>query len=355
MNKVFSLIFILLIFSCNSNQKNMSSIRNPVDSVGFPTQKQQVETFMELLSKKNLYTKNDEAKHTWKSAIVPHDDYAYVQELFPKTLSGVKAKAVFMIGVAHKAVMLNLQDKIVFGSFDYWNAPYGKVKVSSVRNQIINDLDKNLFTVNDSMQSIEHSLEPFLPVLQYFNNDFEIIPILVPYMNFDKMNEISNNLAQSIFNLAKKNNWQWGKDFVILISTDAVHYGDEEWGGKNFARFGTDSTGYEHAVAYEHEIIDSCLLGGLSKEKIKKFTEYTVQTDNYKEYKWTWCGRYSVPFGLLVDYHLQNLLDEKLKDKFIGYSTSIAKPVLDLKPIGMGTTANANLHHWVGYCAIGYY
>ncbi|MCF6240038.1 MAG: AmmeMemoRadiSam system protein B [Bacteroidales bacterium] len=333
----------------------MSSLRNPVDSVGFPTQKEQVEAFMKILKQQNLYTDSDKAKHVWKSAIVPHDDYAYVQELFPKTLSGVKAKTVFLIGVAHKAALLNLQDKIVFGSFDYWNAPYGKVKVSEVRNQIIKELDKKLFTINDSMQSIEHSVEPFLPMLQYFGNNFEIVPVLVPYMNFDKMRETSAALAQSIFDLAKKNNWQWGKDFVILISTDAVHYGDEDWGGKNFERFGTDTAGYKKAVAYEHEIIDSCLLGNLSPEKIKKFTEYTVQADNYKEYKWTWCGRYSVPFGLLLDYYLQKKFGETLNDEFIGYSTSIAKPVLDLKAIDMGTTAVANLHHWVGYCAIGYY
>ncbi len=333
----------------------MISERNPVDSVGFPTRKEQVKAFMERLNKQNLFTDDDKAAHIWKSAIVPHDDYAYVQELFPKTLSGVKAKTVFLIGVAHKAGLLNLQDKIVFGSFSYWKAPYGKVKVSSVRDQIIRTLDKKMFTVNDSMQSIEHSIEPFLPMLQYFGNKFEIVPVLVPYMNFDKMQETAQVLAKNIFSIARQNNWQWGDDFAILISTDAVHYGDEEWGGKNFARFGTDTEGYEKAIAFEHEIIDSCLIGKLSIEKIKKFTEYTVQADDYKEYKWTWCGRYSVPFGLLLNYHLQKMFGETLKDEFIGYSTSIAKPVLHLEEIGMGTTAIANLHHWVGYCAIGYY
>jgi len=354
--KICSIVFIFLIFSCNSNNKQIAKERNPVDSTGFPTKKEQVEAFMQKLEAQKLYNpETDKAQHVWKSAIIPHDDYAYVQELFPKTLSGVKAKTVFLIGVAHKARLLNLQDEIVFGSFDYWNAPYGKVKVSPVRNQIMQDLDKNLYTVNDSMQSIEHSIEPFLPMLQYFGNEFEIVPVLVPYMSYDKMQEIAKPFAEAVFKIAQKNKWKWGDDFVILISTDAVHYGDEEWGGKNFARFGTDSAGYEKAVAYEHEIIDSCLTGGLSPEKAKKFTEYTVQADNYKEYKWTWCGRYSVPFGLLVDYELEKLYNTKLKDEFIGYSTSIAKPVLNLEDIGMGTTAVANLHHWVGYCAIGYY
>ncbi len=356
-NLRFILYFLFVsLFACNPNSKEMLSIRNPVDSTGFPTKAEQVQAFMQILKEKKLYLPEiDNGRKMWKSAIVPHDDYAYVQELFPKTLSGVRAKTLFLIGVAHKAAQLNLQDKIVFGSFDYWNAPLGKVKVSAVRNELIKDLDTSFYVVNDSMLSIEHSLEPFLPILQYFNDSFEIVPVLVPYMSLDKMNEIAKPFAESIYKIARKNNWQWGRDYAVLISTDAVHYGDEQWGGKNFARFGTDSAGYGKAVAYEHEIINSCLLSGLSLEKIKKFTEYTVQKDNYKEYKWTWCGRYSVPFGLLSNYYLEQKTGEKLNDQFIGYSTSIAKPVLNLEHIGMGTTAVANLHHWVGYCAVGYY
>lgn len=40
---------------------------------------------------------------------------------------------------------------------------------------------------------------------------------------------------------------EWGRDFCIVISTDAVHYGDKEWGGKNYAPYGTDSAGYAKA------------------------------------------------------------------------------------------------------------
>ena len=349
-------ILISFLFSCNSNPSNMEKIRKPVDSVGFPTKKLQVESFLKRT--KALYPNskhNIDTNIVWKSAIVPHDDYAYVQELYPKTLEHVKAKTVFMIGVAHKAMKLKLQDKIVFGTFDYWDAPFGKVKVSRFRDLLRNELDSSLYELSDPMQAMEHSLEPFLPILQHCHNDFEIIPILVPYMSFERVQEIAGPLAHSIFKIAEDNKMEWGKDFSIIISTDAVHYGDEEWGGNNFARFGTDSAGYKKAIAYEHEIIDTCLLGGLSEAKIEQFTKYTVQAKNYKEYKWTWCGRYSVPLGLLTTYGLQKLYNIELNDVFIGYSTSIDKPFLDLEDIGMGTTAVANLHHWVGYCAVGYY
>jgi hypothetical protein len=57
----------------------------------------------------------------------------------------------------------------------------------------------------------------------------------------------------------------------LLISSDAVHYGDEEWGGNNYAPYGTDSTGNAQAVAHELEIIRTCFTGALTQEKIERF------------------------------------------------------------------------------------
>ena len=205
------------------------------------------------------------------------------------------------------------------------------------------------------MHSVEHSLEALIPFLQYFNDDIEIVPILVPYMNFDKMNEIAEPLAKFLSEKMKKENLRLGKEIAIVISTDAVHYGDEDWGGSNYAPYGTDSMGLVNAKYHEMGIITNCLLDEVSPEKIQKFINYTVQEDNYKEYKWTWCGRYSVPFGLLFSYELnKELKGKELFGDFIEYSSSIENPTLDVKDLNMGTTAPANDHHWVGYAAVGY-
>ena len=61
------------------------------------------------------------------------------------------------------------------------------------------------------------------------------------------------------------------------------------------------------AVAHEHEIIDNCLTGGIVKMNIKRYRDYTVQDTNFRDYKWTWCGRYSVPFGLLRLFTFSNV------------------------------------------------
>jgi hypothetical protein len=104
------------------------------------------------------------------------------------------------------------------------------------------------------------------------------------------------------------------------------------------------------------EIIDKSLTGAMDAEKILRFTKYTLKEDDYKTYKWTWCGRYSVPFGLLTITKMQAEESIKpLRGIFTGYGTSLDEPGLKVSDIGMGKTANATLHHWVGYAGICYY
>jgi MEMO1 family protein len=118
---------------------------------------------------------------------------------------------------------------------------------------------------------------------------------------------------------------------------------------------GADSAGYAKAVAKEHMIIDSCLTGSLTTERVKKFATTIVKPNDYREYQWTWCGRYSVPFGLFVALDLQKELNaDPLSGKFIGYSTSIDHPSLKVDDLRMGKTAIANIRHWVGYASVGY-
>ncbi len=358
---VFFLVFLVFTFACQNNTMKQMKVRDFVDTVGFAHKAQQVDTLLsridQMFGQKIKHIKDSlgiTPSTTWKVAISPHDDHAYASYLYPLLLQNIKAKKLIIFGVAHKAWKLGLKDSLVFGSFDYWRGAFGNVKISDLRDEIISLLPKQDYMINDSMVAIEHSIEAFLPFLQKFVGPYiEIVPILVPYMSYDRMNQIAPDLARAIATVMKKHNLQWGKDLAIIISTDAVHYGDQNWGGKNFAYYGSDSAGYKKAVEHEHEII-STLTGRITPEKIKQFTQYTVQDTNYMEYKWTWCGRYSVPMGLLTAYYLSKELNEPLEGTLLDYATSIDHPTVPVKDIGMGTTAPANIHHWVGYAAIGY-
>lgn len=351
MNKLIVITLLsLLIWSCKTDVQQVShKVRNIVDTVGFAKYNWQMDSILKRTDAKNILEKK------WRVAISPHDDYAYVGDLYPKVLNGIKTKTVIMFGVAHKARNFNLENKLVFGPYDAWSAPYGNVKVSEIRNKIVELLPDSMFVIHEEMQRIEHSLEALVPFLQANNKDLEIVPILVPYMSYEKMNQIAEKFADGLSKIMTEESLTWGDDISILITTDAVHYGDEDWGGSNYAQFGTDSIGTEKARNYELEIIDNCLVGAINKDKIKKFIHYTVKEDDYKEYKWTWCGRYSVPFGLLTSLYLdQKFNSHGLEGEFIGYSNSIDHPSLKVDDLNMGKTAPANNHHWVGYAAVGY-
>jgi len=360
-NKIYSALLILLIIILPGWDKP-NKIRKQVDPVGFSTRASQMDSLVQRVQKlegaeiSTAWDRYNLDKYSrWSVAICPHDDYTYAGWLYPAVLRNIKAQTVILIGVAHKAKIFGIEGKLVFEDHISWSAPYQPARVSSIREKIMNQLPRSLYVVNDSIHDSEHSLEALIPYLQYFNPKVEIVPILVPAMSFKTMDGIAFTFAKAIRQVMENGDLSLKKDLAIVISSDAVHYGDEDWGGQNYAPYGCDSTGYKKALSHEYEIIGNCLTGIITKDKIRRFTEYTIQDTNFRTYKWTWCGRYSIPLGLLTGYYMQqNLRQGSLKGTFLGYSTSIGQPPIPVDDLKMGTTAIATLHHWVGYAAIGY-
>ena len=359
MKKLFVISIIVLLFSaCSHYGKHKTKTRAFVDTVGYATTAPQMDSIMARIQRVQSEAYKDHLKFEndvpAKAVLCPHDDYAYVGELYPATLQNIRAKTVIIFGVVHKATKFHLENKIIFDSYDFWKGPYGAVPVSDMREKIMKNLPKGMFQVNDTMQHLEHSVEALVPFLQYFNRHVQIVSILVPAMPYDRMEEISKPLSKAIEKVAKQEGMQWGKDFAFVISSDAVHYGDEDWGGSNFAYYGTSCISYKDAKEHEIEILHT-LAGPLSPHKIKLFTQYTVQDNDFRKYKWTWCGRYSIPLGLLTAIDLQALQKGgALHGRVIGYTSSLVNLPLPVKDIGMGVTAPAYDHHWVGYAAIRY-
>jgi AmmeMemoRadiSam system protein B len=360
MNAIKSIIITFIIMQ-STIHSDAQSIRNQKDTVGFASKAYQMDSVMSRLKKRygkyydSLYkAQNVNKEDILRFAICPHDDYLYAGYLYNELYPHIKAKTVIILGVAHKAKKFKVEQKLVFDSYSYWHAAYSNIKISALREQIMKNLPKDDYIVHDSLQTEEHSVEAFVPFLQYYNKDVQIVSILVPHMPFGEMKTISADLAKSIQKVLTDNKLQWGKDVALLVSTDAVHYGDEDWGGSNYARFGCDTAGYKKAVELEHQIMKDCLVTPDSASA-KKFVDYTVKSDDWREYKWTWCGRYSVPFGLLTAYQLQQLRGEApLKLIISDYSTSIARKPLKVEDLNMGATAPAKLHHWVGYAVAGF-
>ena len=345
-------ITVTFLFGCGRRgdlTDSKGNVRQLVDTVGFAQYSWQMDSIMARLGRKE-WSRTGGAP--WKMAICPHDDYTYTGVLYPAILCNIKAPVVILLGVAHRAAGFGIDDSLVFDSFNYWKGPWKKVPVSAAREEIFSMLKGKYAMISDSLHQAEHSIEAMIPFLQYFNRDVSIIPVLVPYMSPERMKDIGKALAEAVYSVAEKNKWEWGRDYAIIVTTDAVHYGNEDWGGSDMALFGCDSTGNAKALLLENEIIKNCLSGPMEPEKIRLFSNYTLKPENYREYKWTWCGRYSVPVALYLTYFLNE--SNPPEGELLGYSTSTTSDHIPVDDIGMGRTAIATDCHWVGYAALGY-
>lgn len=342
--------------------KPADGMRGQMDTVGFVTTAGQMDS---VLAQCNALAapRNRELleKHGWtaetefSAAVCPHDDYYYAGRLYSLLIPHIRAKTVILFGVFHKARVFGCRDQLVFDSFDTWRGPYGPVRVSPLRNELIARLPQEDVIVDNDMQTVEHSIEAIVPWLQSFDRDVEIVPILVPYMDWETMERLAAEVSGALVAIMKERGWRLGRDVALVASADAVHYGDAGWGGATYADFGTGVDGYAKAVDRDRRLAGS-LAGTLRRGPLRKFLYTCVDRDDVTKYKVTWCGRFSVPFGLDVASRTSEELDGRaLVGTLLGYGTSVAEVSLDLASIpGLGTTAPNNLHHWVGYASIGY-
>jgi AmmeMemoRadiSam system protein B len=290
------------------------------------------------------------------AGVCPHDDYYYAGRFYSLLLPHVRARTVIVFGVFHKARLFDSRDRLVFDSYAEWHGPYGPVKVSSLRDAILERLPREDFVVDNDMQMVEHSVEAIVPFLQAYNRDVEIVPILVPYMNWEMIDRLAEDLAETIATLARERGLRLGRDICLISSCDAVHYGDSGWGGKNYADLGTDARGYQAAVDRDRGLAEGYLSGPVEPSKLRGFLYRCVKPEDVMDYAITWCGRFSVPLGLSVSSRLSERLESRqLTGDLLDYGTSVSEASLEVDGLdGMGVTAPNNLHHWVGYAAIAY-
>lgn len=265
-NVLASFIAIACFVGCDKSvEKDLPEqvvFRSSMDTKGYAKHDWQLDSIY-----KRLGISDESNGLNWKAAISPHDNYKYAGRLYHESLRGINAANIILIGVAHRARNYDLQDKIIFANHTHWESPYDTLKVSSIKSDIIRRLPAETFIVHDSMHVIEHSLEAIIPFLHRKNRNVEIVPILVPYINYETIDRISADLAEAVNAILIERNWEYGKDLAIVISNDAVHYGDQEWGGSDLAPHGTDEKGTETARQYDLEIIENALTQELTSEK----------------------------------------------------------------------------------------
>ncbi len=289
------------------------------------------------------------------AAISPHDDYLYAGRIYYPLFNILKTKEVVIFGVTHGTVrseISGLQNILILDDFEYWPGLKEPISVSGLREYIKERLDQKFFITNNRAHEIEHSIEALLPFLQYFNPEVKITPIMVTPMPFARMDEISEKLAKVIADYMNEKNLKAGKDIFFLISSDGNHYGKDF----NNSPFGEGEKAWKTALEFDKRLIRTYLTGNIESHKINGLTQ-ELWGETYLDYRNTyWCGKYSIPFGLLAT---EKVLAQSQKKKINGtlfhFSDTYSEGVLPLKKTGMGTTAPFSLRHWVSFFSIGYY
>lgn len=356
---VMTAIILFSAVRCGDSQDADTTIRvrGLADTVGFSYTEDQIKRVVamsEALEADNLNKIHEEYESPWIAGVCPHDDHLLAGRVYVSLFQNFKARRCVIFGVAHKAKNWGVRDKLIFDSYDYWSGPYGPVTVSSLREEIIRRLPEDAYTVNDSWQAEEHSVEGIVPFLQHYVPGAEIVSILVPYMAWDRLDELSGILAEAIGDIIAEEKWRLGDDLGLIFSNDGDHYGDEDWGDKDYAEFGVDEEGYRKATQRDLDLIKLTLTGELHTSRLKLFSD-TVLGDDVYSYKIRWCGRFSVPFGLNTLYYLaQKAQKTPVEGYLLRYDTSYGLGKMSIENIGLGTTAPNHIRHWVGYSAIGY-
>jgi hypothetical protein len=185
--------------------------------------------------------------------------------------------------------------------------------------------------------------------LRHLRPDLEIVPILVPGAPFERMRALADHLGDALAAELRARRWRLGRDVAIAISADAIHYGPDF----EQTTLGEGIEAYRGAHEKDRGLLTGPLSGPVTTEKARALYATFVDPEHPDAYRWTWCGRFSVPFGML-------LLERLGRDHGgargwpVAYSTSVGWPEVSLRDVGITPGAPCNLYHWVGYPGVAF-
>ena len=352
MAKIKFCLFLFLILNFPFAIYNCQTLRPVRDSIGFCWNANEMDHFIEYLSKHNPNAKS--ASQNLIAAISVHDDYLYAGNVYYPLYKNIRTKEVVIFGVTHSTVKKELgpqSNVLILDEYSKWKGPYNDVEISPLRDIIKSKLPKEYFTVNNKAHGIEHSIEALIPFLQYYNRNIKITPIMVTQMPFERMEDLSSRLSQIIIDYARSNKLELGKDIFFLISNDANHYGEDF----NNSPFGLDANAHKAAIENDMRIILEDLVNQIKNENVLRVAK-DLWPDPAKKNTPLWCGRYPIALGLQTIINIvEKMNDAKIWGTLFKYSDSLTEKVLPVKNTSMGITAVFSYKHWCGWFTEGFY
>ncbi|HEX2867988.1 MAG TPA: AmmeMemoRadiSam system protein B [Ignavibacteriales bacterium] len=349
--KYLYILFLSVIISGFIMAQEVRPVR---DDVGFCWTKGEMDELISYLSTQQD-NQQDETSEGLIGGISPHDDFLFAGDVYYPLFKALRANEVVIIGLTHGTVRREIGDPkniIMLDDYKYWKGPYGNVEVSGLREEIKSNLKPEYFQVNDKAQMLEHSIEALVPFIQHFNPGVKITPIMVTQMPFEMMDKISSDLSEIIANYIKKNNLTPGKDIAFLISSDATHYGEDF----KFTPYGQDEKAHKTATERDQYVAKTYLNKTLDVQAVNALNNALTTSQQDAGYQApTWCGRFSVPFGLLTTVKTLEKLGLKASGKVLRNSDTWTEGILPIKRTNLGTTAPFSLKHWCGHMSAGIY
>lgn len=286
------------------------------------------------------------------AGIVPHDDYLYAGEVSYRLFSRVEASEVLIIGVTHGTVrkaINNPEGVLILDSYSHWHGPYGPVAVSPLRERLKSGLAAGSWLESDQAHSLEHSIEALIPLLQKDRPDLTITPVMVTAMPEPRMAVLAAELARLVRVYLAETGKRPGHDFAVLISADGNHY------GKDFdnLKFGAGRIAHQAAVACDHALLDELTAGTLNRQRVQTLCSRLWGSDYRGNGQVLWCGKYSIPFGLLLSLELY--AGSELEPVQLGYADTFSRGVLPFHDSDLGITAPFSLEHWVSFFSLAFY
>ena len=164
-------------------------IRQPaVAGQFYPEEAEGLKALIETLVDKNADKKDV------TGALVPHAGYIYSGSVAGAVFSRIQFKDTFVIiGPNHTG--LGFPFSIM--TEGKWATPLGEVEIDTVLAEQILASSQSL-QADATAHQREHSVEVQLPLLQYIEPGFKIVPIVISHGNMEVYKEIGDAIARAI-------------------------------------------------------------------------------------------------------------------------------------------------------------
>ncbi len=144
--------------------------------------------------------------------VSPHAGYIYSGRVAGATISRARFKDTFVIMGPNHTGLGRAFSIMTEGA---WRTPFGDVGIDTeLAERIL--VSSRYLEEDDGAHRFEHSIEVQLPFLQYFRQDFRLVPIVLAHARGTAYKEIGGAIARAVKDLKR--------EVVIIASSDMTHY-----------------------------------------------------------------------------------------------------------------------------------